>query len=95
MNINLKSSNFHSFLLASYAKFGKMSYLCTPNKGVLCICKIQKRAEVRSFPYRYLIIALKQYRLYHSNDTTLLAWLQVSLFPWLAIPVKRVIDTWS
>ena len=42
-----------------------------------------------------LIIALKQYRLYHSNDTTLLAWLQVSLFPWLAIPVKRVIGTWS
>lgn len=25
-----------------------------------------------------MIIALKQYRLYHSNDTTLLAWLQVS-----------------
>jgi hypothetical protein len=25
-----------------------------PNKSVLCICKIQKRAEVRSFPYRYL-----------------------------------------
>ena len=42
-----------------------------------------------------LIIALKQYRLYHSNDTTLLAWLQVSLFTWLAIPVKRVIGTWS
>ena len=29
-----------------------------------------------------LIIALKQYRLYHSNDTTLLAWLQVSFFTW-------------
>ena len=42
-----------------------------------------------------VIIALKQYRLYHSNDTTLLAWLQVSLFTWLAIPVKRVIGTWS
>ena len=35
----------------------------------------------------YLIIALKQYRLYHSNDTASLAWLQVSLFTWLAIPV--------
>ena len=35
----------------------------------------------------YLIIALKQYRLYHSNDTALLAWLQVSLFTWSAIPV--------
>ena len=35
----------------------------------------------------YVIIALKQYRLYHSNDTASLAWLQVSLFTWLAIPV--------
>ena len=34
-----------------------------------------------------MIIALKQYRLYHSNDTASLAWLQVSLFTWLAIPV--------
>ena len=34
-----------------------------------------------------VIIALKQYRLYHSNDTASLAWLQVSLFTWLAIPV--------
>ena len=34
-----------------------------------------------------VIIALKQYHLYHSNDTALLAWLQVSLFTWLAIPV--------
>ena len=29
MNINVKSSNFHGFLLASYASFGKMSYLRT------------------------------------------------------------------
>ena len=36
---------------------------------------------------QYVIIALKQYRLYHSNDTASLAWLQVSLFTWLAIPV--------
>ena len=34
-----------------------------------------------------VIIALKQYRLYHSNDTASLAWLQASLFTWLAIPV--------
>ena len=34
-----------------------------------------------------LIIALKQYRLYHSNDTASLAWLQVSLFTSLAIHV--------
>ena len=38
-------------------------------------------------PVSELIIALKQYRLYHSNDTASLAWLQVSLFTWLAIPV--------
>ena len=37
--------------------------------------------------YTKVIIALKQYRLYHSNDTASLAWLQVSLFTWLAIPV--------
>ena len=37
--------------------------------------------------YQEVIIALKQYRLYHSNDTASLAWLQVSLFTWLAIPV--------
>lgn len=37
--------------------------------------------------FLYVIIALKQYRLYHSNDTASLAWLQVSLFTWLAIPV--------
>ena len=37
--------------------------------------------------YWKLIIALKQYRLYHSNDTASLAWLQASLFTWLAIPV--------
>ena len=35
----------------------------------------------------WVIIALKWYHLYHSNDTALLAWLQVSLFTWSAIPV--------
>ena len=49
MNINLKSSNFHSFLLASYAKFGKMSYLCTPNKGVLCILKYRNEQKSARF----------------------------------------------
>ena len=49
--------------------------------------------ETSGIPYEIgsldslLIIALKQYRLYHSNDTASLAWLQVSLFTWLAIPV--------
>ena len=43
-----------------------------------------------------MIIALKQYRLYHSNDTTLLAWLQISLFTWLAIPaVMTSYSSWS
>lgn len=44
------------------------------------------RCTFREFK-SYMIIALKQYRLYHSNDTASLAWLQVSLFTWLAIPV--------
>ena len=39
------------------------------------------------FSLTSVIIALKQYRLYHSNDTASLAWLQASLFTWLAIPV--------
>ena len=43
--------------------------------------------ELQEVERRLLIIALKQYRLYHSNDTASLAWLQVSLFTWLAIPV--------
>ena len=34
-----------------------------------------------------LIIALEQYRLYDSNDTGSLAWLQVALFTWLAVRV--------
>ena len=42
---------------------------------------------ITGFVYGMMIIALKQYRLYHSNDTASLAWLQVSLFTWLAIPV--------
>lgn len=54
MDFNVKSSNFHGFLLASYASFGKMSYLCSHIKVFFVYCKIQKRAEVRSFPYRYL-----------------------------------------
>ena len=48
--------------------------------------KIKKCNDVRNYDI-HVIIALKQYRLYHSNDTASLAWLQVSLFTWLAIPV--------
>ena len=54
MDFNVKSSNFHDFLLASYARFGKMSYLCTQIKVFFAYCKIQKRAEVRLFSYRCL-----------------------------------------
>ncbi len=54
MDFNVKSSDFHDFLLASYARFRKMSYLCSHIKMFFAYCKIQKRAEVRSFPYRYL-----------------------------------------
>ena len=49
-----KSSKFLEFLLASYGIFRKISYLCPRIKAFFAYCKIQKRAEVRSFPYCYL-----------------------------------------
>ena len=54
MDFNVKSSNFQVFLLVSYARFRKISYLCPRIKAFFAYCKIQKRAEVRSFPYCYL-----------------------------------------
>ena len=54
MDFNVKSSNFNDFLLAYYGKFRNLSYLCPRLKAFFAYCKIQKRAEVRSFPYRYL-----------------------------------------
>ena len=54
-------------------------FLVKDNKYSKCYKFIDMKQNV--------IIALKQYRLYHSNDTASLAWLQVSLFTWLAIPV--------
>ena len=54
MDFNVKSSNFKGFLLVSYARFRKISYLCPRIKAFFAYCKIQKRAEVRSFPYCYL-----------------------------------------
>ena len=56
MDFNVKSSNFHEFHLTSYGKFKILSYLCTILKVFFAYCKIQKRAEVRSFPYRYLYL---------------------------------------
>ena len=53
----------------------------------LCDALGYKRADNAVRQHVNLIVALKQYRLYHSNDTASLAWLQVSLFTWLAIPV--------
>ena len=54
MDFNVKSSNFQGLLLVSYARFRKISYLCPRIKAFFAYCKIQKRAEVRSFPYCYL-----------------------------------------
>ena len=68
MDFNVKSSNFQGFLLVSYARFRKISYLCPRIKAFFVYCKIQKRAEVRSFPYCYLYnICL----LYTSHDMQL------------------------
>ena len=49
-----KSSKFLEFLLASYGVFRKISYLYPRIKAFFAYSKIQKRAEVRSFPYCYL-----------------------------------------
>ncbi|EGN57035.1 hypothetical protein Premu_1625 [Hallella multisaccharivorax DSM 17128] len=49
-----KSYNFHKFLLVSYEIFRKLSYLCKRIEAFFVYCKIQKRVEVRSFPYCYL-----------------------------------------
>ena len=75
----------------------KYNYLSRPRrfgKSLLCSklkCYFEGRKELfeglKMMELETVIIALKQYRLYHSNDTASLAWLQVSLFTWLAIPV--------
>ena len=49
-----KSSNFHKIPLVNHWIFRKISYLCPRIKAFFAYCKIQKRAEVRSFPYCYL-----------------------------------------
>lgn len=49
-----KSSNFHKIPLVNHWIFRKISYLCPQIKAFFAYCKIQKRAEVRSFPYCYL-----------------------------------------
>ena len=54
IRFNSKSSKFRKFLLASYGIFRKLSYLCPRIEAFFAYCKIQKRAEVRSFPYCYL-----------------------------------------
>ena len=50
----IKSSNFHKIPLVNHWIFRKISYLCPRIKAFFAYCKIQKRAEVRSFPYCYL-----------------------------------------
>ena len=54
IRFNSKSSKFRKFLLASYGIFRKLSYLCPRIEAFFAYCKIQKRAEVRSFPNCYL-----------------------------------------
>lgn len=54
IRFNSKSSKFRKFLLANYGIFRKLSYLCPRIKAFFAYCKIQKQAEVRSFPYCYL-----------------------------------------
>ena len=54
IRFNSKSSKFRKFLLASYGIFRNLSYLCPRIEAFFAYCKIQKRAEVRSFPYCYL-----------------------------------------
>ena len=49
-----KSSNFHKIPLVNHWIFRKISYLCPRIEAFFAYCKIQKRAEVRSFPYCYL-----------------------------------------
>ena len=49
-----KSYKFHKFLLDSHGIFRKISYLCPRIEAFFAYCKIQKRAEVRSFPNCYL-----------------------------------------
>ena len=49
-----KSSNFHKIPLVNHWIFRKISYLCPRIKAFFAYCKMQKRAEVRSFPYCYL-----------------------------------------
>ena len=51
---NLKSFNFYVFQRACHIRFRILSYLCPRLKAFFAYSKIQKRAEVRSFPYRYL-----------------------------------------
>ena len=49
MDFNVKSSNFQGFLLVSYARFRKISYLCPRIEAFFGYCKIQKRAEGARF----------------------------------------------
>ena len=46
--------NCHKILIVIHWIFRKLSNLCPRIKAFFAYCKIQKRAEVRSFPYCYL-----------------------------------------
>lgn len=49
MNINLKSSNFHSFLLASYAKFGKCRIFARQIKAFFAFVKYRNEQKSARF----------------------------------------------
>ena len=49
ININVKSSNFHGFLLASYARFGKMSYLYSQIKAFFAFAKYRNEQKSARF----------------------------------------------
>ena len=67
--------------------FGKMDGIFADGGLLVKAIKLVYGKLMTRRSFDMMIIALKQYRLYHSNDTASLAWLQVSLFTWLAIPV--------
>ena len=49
MDFNVKSSNFQGFLLVSYARFRKISYLCRKFRRSLDIAKYRNEQKVARF----------------------------------------------
>ena len=49
MDFNVKSSNFQVFLLVSYARFRKKSYLCPELRRSLHIAKYRNEQKIARF----------------------------------------------